>query len=181
MVHCIVSCAVVTISFNPQNYTIPEGSVVVPMIVLDRASPRNITVTVTTMDITAQCEQHMKRNQLRNIHYCYSYLDVLASVFGTMLQSMSTTCPEFSAPDDYGGGTFTCTILAGVTIINCPTIPTYLNLPSETDEYFKATLSLPGGLPNTQVGPDPAFVTITDRTGKNEVIMSIQVVLSYKL
>ena len=143
------------------------------MIVLDRASPRNITVTVTTMDNTAQCEQHIKRNQLRN--YCYSYLDVLTSVFGIMLQSMSTTCPEFSAPDDYGGGTFTCTILAGVTIINCPTIPTYLNMPSETDENFKATLSLPGGLANTQVSPDPAFVTITDRTGKNEVIIEYTV------
>ena len=44
-------------------------------------------------------------------------------------------------------------------------------MPLETDEYFKATLSLPGGLENTEVGPDPAFVTITDRTGKNEEII----------
>ena len=57
--------AVVTISFNPQNYTVPEGSSVVLMIVLDRVSPQDITVSVTTMDITAECEQHMKQSQLR--------------------------------------------------------------------------------------------------------------------
>ena len=88
---------------------------------------------------------------------------------------MSTTCPEFSAPDDYGGDTFTCTIPANQTKINCPSIPTYLNMPSETDEYFKATLSIPEGLENTQVSPDPAFVTITDRTGKNDVIIEYTV------
>ena len=82
-----------------------------------------------------------------------------------------TTCPEFSAPRDYDGGTFTCTISEGMTKITCPSIPTYLNMPSESDEYFKATLSLPGGLENTKVGPDPALVTITDRTGKNEEII----------
>ena len=86
-----------------------------------------------------------------------------------------TTCPEFSAPRDYGGGTFTCTISEGVAKINCPSIPTYLDMPLETDEYFKATLSLPGGLENTQVGPDPAFVTITDRTGKNAVMVDYTV------
>ena len=99
---------------------------------------------------------------------------MLTSVLGNVLL-MSTACPEFSAPDDYGGGISNCTIPADETKINCPSIPTYLNMPSETDEYFKATLSLPGGPDNTQVSPDPAFVTITDRTGKNEVIIEYTV------
>ena len=46
----------VTVTFSPQNYTVPEGSPAEVMIVLDKPSVRNITVSVTTMDITAQCE-----------------------------------------------------------------------------------------------------------------------------
>ena len=48
------SISVVVISFSPQNYTVPEGTPANLMIVLDQASPKDITVTVTTMDITAQ-------------------------------------------------------------------------------------------------------------------------------
>ena len=51
----VTSCiSVVVISFSPQNYTVPEGTPANLMIVLDQASPKDITVTVTTMDITAQ-------------------------------------------------------------------------------------------------------------------------------
>ena len=46
----------VTVTFSPQNYTVPEGSPAEVMIVLDKPSVRNITVSVTTMDIIAQCE-----------------------------------------------------------------------------------------------------------------------------
>ena len=46
----------VTVTFSPQNYTVPEGTPADVMIVLDKPSVRDITVTVTTMDITAQCE-----------------------------------------------------------------------------------------------------------------------------
>ena len=46
----------VTVTFSPQNYTVPEGTSAEVMIVLDKPSVRNITVSVTTMDITAQCE-----------------------------------------------------------------------------------------------------------------------------
>ena len=50
--------AVVTISFSPPIlvYTVPEGSPAQVMIVLDKPCVKDITVAVTTMDITAQCE-----------------------------------------------------------------------------------------------------------------------------
>ena len=50
--------SVVAISFSPQNYTVPEGTPADIMIVLDKPSPKDITITFTTMDITAQgnCE-----------------------------------------------------------------------------------------------------------------------------
>ena len=48
--------AYVTVTFSPQNYTVGEGSTAGVMIALDKPSGRDITVSVTTMDITAQCE-----------------------------------------------------------------------------------------------------------------------------
>ena len=48
---------VVNIAFSPQNYTVPVGRFVDLMIVADNVSPENITVVVTTMDDTAECEQ----------------------------------------------------------------------------------------------------------------------------
>ena len=47
----------VTVSFSPQNYTVPEGIAADLMIVLDKPSVNNITITVTTMDITAEGEK----------------------------------------------------------------------------------------------------------------------------
>ena len=52
LLNCFLS--VVVISFSPQNYTVPEGTPADIMIVLDKPSPKDITITVTTMDITAQ-------------------------------------------------------------------------------------------------------------------------------
>lgn len=75
------------------------------------------------------------------------------------------------APSDYNGGTFNCTIPAGMTKVTCVSLPTKLNLPMENNEVFKATLSLPFGPDYAQVGPDPATVTIIDRTGKNAVVI----------
>ena len=46
-----------TVSFSPQNYTVPEGTPAELMIVLDKPSVNNITITVTTMDITAEGEK----------------------------------------------------------------------------------------------------------------------------
>ena len=48
------SISVVVVSFSPQNYTVPEGIPANLMIVLDQASRKDITVTVTTMNITAE-------------------------------------------------------------------------------------------------------------------------------
>ena len=46
----------VTVTFSPQSYTVGEGGLAEVMIVLDKLSVRNINISVTTMDITAQCE-----------------------------------------------------------------------------------------------------------------------------
>ena len=54
--HSSTSHVDVTVSFSSQNYTVPEGTQADLMIVLDKPSVNNITVTVTTMNITAQCE-----------------------------------------------------------------------------------------------------------------------------
>ena len=43
-------------SFSPQNYTLPEGFPAELTIRLDKVSAKDITFTVTTMDITAECE-----------------------------------------------------------------------------------------------------------------------------
>ena len=50
-------CADVTITFSPQNYTVTEGDPAPLMIILDKPAAKDITVTVTTMDITAIGEQ----------------------------------------------------------------------------------------------------------------------------
>ena len=47
---------VATVSFSSQNYTVSEGTPAELTIVLDKPSVKNITITVTTMDITAHCE-----------------------------------------------------------------------------------------------------------------------------
>ena len=49
--------AVVTINFGPTLvYIVPEGTPAEVMIVLDKPCVKDITVAVTTMDITAHCE-----------------------------------------------------------------------------------------------------------------------------
>ena len=56
-VHCSPLCADVTVTFSPQNYTVTEGDPAPLMIILDKPAAKDITVTVTTMDITATGEQ----------------------------------------------------------------------------------------------------------------------------
>lgn len=60
---------VVTISFSPQNYTVNEGSSVDLMIVADKVSPEDIMVTVTTMNITAECEQQTANLSVNNDNF----------------------------------------------------------------------------------------------------------------
>ena len=45
-----------TVSFSPQNYSIPEGTDAELTIVLDKAFAINLTFNVTTKDDTATCE-----------------------------------------------------------------------------------------------------------------------------
>ena len=45
-----------TVSFSPQNYSIPEGTDAEINIVLDKAFSTDLTFDVTTMDGTATCE-----------------------------------------------------------------------------------------------------------------------------
>ena len=45
-----------TVSFRPQNYSIPEGIDVDLTILLDTAFSTDLTFNVTTMDGTATCE-----------------------------------------------------------------------------------------------------------------------------
>ena len=69
------------------------------------------------------------------------------------------------AGSDYNGGNFQVIIPAGKkkTIL---TVLTLSNPFCEADEYFKATLILQQMPLPVEVGPDTAFVTITDTTGK---------------
>ena len=46
----------VTISFSQMTYTVPESEEVMLKISLDKESMEDITLRITTMDITAQCE-----------------------------------------------------------------------------------------------------------------------------
>ena len=50
---CTFIYSVAAVSFNPQNYTVSEGSSVELIIVLDQPACQDISVTVTTMDGTA--------------------------------------------------------------------------------------------------------------------------------
>ena len=56
-VHSSPLCADVTVTFSPQNYTVTEGDPAPLMIILDKPAAKDITVTVTTMDITAESEK----------------------------------------------------------------------------------------------------------------------------
>ena len=50
-------CADVSVAFSPQNYTVTEVDPAPLMIILDKPAAKDITVAVTTMDITATGEQ----------------------------------------------------------------------------------------------------------------------------
>ena len=63
------------------------------------------------------------------------------------------------------GGSFDVVIPAGSVKVTLPVSTNTDNIVEE-DEYFKATLSLPGAPVGAVVGtPDTAYITITDTTG----------------
>ena len=66
--------------------------------------------------------------------------------------------------DDYTGSSFGASIPAGSVKVTL-NVTTLRDNFVEDDEYFKATLSLPGAPEDVVVGsPEVAFVTITDET-----------------
>ena len=66
----------VTVSFSPQNYTVPEGTPAELMVVLDKPSVKNITITVTTMDITAEGEYMFVHERVSCMQQlCISYVN----------------------------------------------------------------------------------------------------------
>ena len=71
-----------------------------------------------------------------------------------------------SAPEDYIGGSFGVSIPGGTTKATL-SVSTLRDSIVEPDEYFKATLTLPGAPVGCAVGtPDVAFITIQDNTCK---------------
>ena len=140
----------VTISFSPQNYTVPEGTPADIMIVLDKPSPKDITITVTAMDSTAQSSE-MQSDGQRNI--------ITLSLLHTHSQKSSTL---FHLDSDYIGGSFDMFIPAE-TVSKTLLVFSLRDNFVEDDEYFKATLNLPDAPEAVVVGtPDVAFVSIAD-------------------
>ena len=56
--------SVVTVSFSPLNYTVSEGIPAALWIVLDKEVSENITVLVTTMDITAGSADYVQETSI---------------------------------------------------------------------------------------------------------------------
>ena len=48
-----INCVDITARFNPENYTETEGSSVNLTVVLDKPPAKDVTVIITTMEITA--------------------------------------------------------------------------------------------------------------------------------
>ena len=72
-------------------------------------------------------------------------------------------------PNDYTGVSTSVVISAGSVTVTVPVTTNEDNF-VEPDEYFSATLSLPGAQEAVAVGsPDVAFVTITDTTRMFEI------------
>ena len=150
--------SVLTMTFNPQNYTVPEGTPAHIMIVLDKPSPKDINITVTTMDITAEGTMYY----LLGIDVTTPSLLYAQSFQNAILHGPSLL--SHPDPDDYTGGSFTVLIPAGTVMVTVA-VTTLADILVEDDEYFKATLSLPGAPEAVVFGyPNMAFVTVTDET-----------------
>ena len=149
---------VATISFSPQNYTVREGHPVELRIVLDRKVAGSITLTVNTTDITAnKCEWMW-------IIFKFCSRTEFATYFTTLFLLTSIV-----ASDDYAIVINTVTIPAG-ELHASPLLFAIKDNLTEEDEYFKATLTLHNTPFKVEVGPDPAFVTIIDTTGKSALM-----------
>ena len=82
--------------------------------------------------------------------------------------------PFSSADADYTGGSFNVVIPAGTIKVTVPVATLDDNL-LEDDEFFKATLTIPGAPADVVVGsPNMAFVNITDGDCKLYMMINIQ-------
>ena len=145
------------ISFSPQNYTVPEGTPADIMIVLDKPSPKDITITVTTMDITAQSSAIQSDGQsLKTLSLLHTHT-LKSQTFNKIELSFL-----FHLDSDYIGGSFDMFIPAE-TVSKTLLVFSLRDNFVEDDEYFKATLNLPDAPEAVVVGtPDVAFVSIAD-------------------
>ena len=149
---------VATISFSPQNSSVQEGNPVNISIVLDRKVAGSITFTVNTTDITAnKCEWMW-------IMFKFCSRTEFATYFTTLFLLTAIVASE-----DYAIVSNTVTIPAGERRASPLLFALKDNL-IEEDEHFKATLTLHSTPFKVEVGPDPAFVTIKDTTGKSAVM-----------
>ena len=81
-----------------------------------------------------------------------------------MLHCLLVCLPFSSDGTDYTGGSFNVVIPAGTTKVTVP-VDTLNDDFKEDDEYFKATLTIPGAPEDVVIGStNMAFVTITDET-----------------
>ncbi len=154
-------CADVTVTFSTQNYTVIEGDPAPLMIILDKPAAKDITVAVTTMDITAtggqakcSCSKwviSLLEPNWQNSLYFVSFMHVLWLLL-----------PSSSDTDDYIGGSFDVSIPAGSVKVTL-NMSTLRDSIVEPAEYFKATLSLPGAPEGCIVGtPNMSYITIID-------------------
>ena len=149
---------VATISFSPQNSSVREGNPVYISIVLDRKVAGSITFTVNTTDNTAnKCEWMW-------IMCKFCSRTEFATYFTTLFLLTAIVASE-----DYAIVSNTVTIPAGERHASPLLLILKDNL-TEEDEYFKATLTLHNTPFKVEVGPDPAFVTIIDATGKSALM-----------
>ena len=150
---------VATISFSPQNSSVQEGDSVNIRIVLDRKVAGSITLTVNTTDITAnKCEWMW-------IMFKFCSRTEFATYFTTLFLLTAIVASE-----DYAIVSNTVTIPAGERHAS-PVLLSLGDSLTEVDEYFKVTLTLQQNTPfDVEVGPDPAFVTIIDATGKSALM-----------
>ena len=155
------------ISFSPQNYTVPEGTPADIMIVLDKPSPKDITITVTTMDITTQGTLMQSDYQLMIQQNC----SIIIQVHEYTSEHQTLRVFLFYLDLDYIGGSFNVVIPAGTVNVTLP-VTTLTDIYIEDDKYFKATLNLSGAPETVDVGSsDVAFVTITDATRMCKVLL----------
>ena len=82
-----------TVSFSPQNYTVSEGILAVLTMVLDKKASENITVLVTTTDITAGSADYTQETSFP--------VKFAAGTTKALLPLLTLRDTEINEPDEY--------------------------------------------------------------------------------